>query len=250
MKNLFVGTSGWAYPKWKPGFYPKEATTARFLEHYAGRLNSVEVNFTFRSTVKPDLAARWCDATPESFLFSLKAPMRITHLKRLRETAESVAHFADSLSVFRERKKLGPVLIQLPENFKCDLERLRNFLAEWPRDVMAAFEFRHESWFVEETYAALKRAGCALCYAEAEDLTTPAVRTADFEYWRLRKARYIASRVIKKIQKREGAGDLFVYLKHEDSPANALVAAQVFADADKGAGSIAVKRKASRKAKR
>ena len=250
MKNLFVGTSGWAYPKWKPKFYPKEVSAAKFLEHYAGRLNSVEVNFTFRSTVKPDLAARWCDATPDGFSFSLKAPMRITHIKRLRDTAESVAHFVDSLSVFRERKKLGPVLIQLPENFKCDLERLKNFLAEWPRDVKAAFEFRHESWFVDETYAALKNAGCALCYAEAEDLTTPVVRTADFEYWRLRKPPYSAVRVVKKISEREGAGDLFVYLKHEDSPANALVAAEVFANVNDGSGVAAPKTKPGGKTKR
>ena len=83
MSNLSIGTSGWAYPKWKPKFYPKDVSAARFLEHYASRLNSVEVNFTFRSTVKPDLAARWCDATPDGFRFTLKAPMRITHIKRL-----------------------------------------------------------------------------------------------------------------------------------------------------------------------
>ena len=233
MNNLFIGTSGWAYPKWKPKFYPKEVSSAKFLEHYADRLNSVEVNFTFRSTVKPDLAARWCDATPDGFSFSLKAPMRITHIKRLRDTAESVAFFVDSLAVFRERKKLGPVLIQLPENFKFDLDRLRHFLSEWPRDVKAAFEFRHDSWFVDDTYAALKNAGCALVYAEAEDLTTPLVRTADFEYWRLRKPPYTAPSVKKKLDKRDGDGNLYVYLKHEDSPANALVAAQMYADLNK-----------------
>ena len=233
MNNLFIGTSGWAYPKWKPKFYPKEVSSAKFLEHYAGRLNSVEVNFTFRSTVKPDLAARWCDATPDGFSFSLKAPMRITHIKRLRDTAESVTFFVDSLAVFRERKKLGPVLIQLPENFKCDLDRLKNFLAEWPRDVRAAFEFRHDSWFVDDTYAALKNAGCALVYAEAEDLTTPVVRTADFEYWRLRKPPYTAPSVKKKLDKRDGDGNLYAYLKHEDSPTNALVAAQMYADLKK-----------------
>jgi len=233
VQNLFIGTSGWAYPKWKPQFYPKDVSAARFLEHYASRLNSVEVNFTFRSTVKPDLAARWCDSTPDGFQFAMKAPMRTTHIKRLRETAESVAFFVASLAVFRERKKLGPVLIQLPENFKFDLDRLRNFLSEWPRDVRAAFEFRHESWFVDDTYAALKNAGCALVYAEAEDLTTPVVRTADFEYWRLRKPPYTAPSVKKKLDKRAGDGNLYVYLKHEDSPANALVAAQVYANAKK-----------------
>jgi len=233
MNNLFIGTSGWAYPKWKPKFYPKEVSSAKFLEHYAGRLNSVEVNFTFRSTVRPDLATRWCDATPDGFSFSLKAPMRITHIKRLRDAAESVAIFLDSLAVFRERKKLGPVLIQLPENFKFDLDRLRHFLSEWPRDVRAAFEFRHDSWFVDDTYAALKNAGCALVYAEAEDLTTPVVRTADFEYWRLRKPPYTAPSVKKKLDKRDGDGNLYAYLKHEDSPANALVAAQMYADLKK-----------------
>jgi uncharacterized protein YecE (DUF72 family) len=235
VSQLFIGTSGWAYPKWKPKFYPKEVSSARFLEHYASCLNSVEVNFTFRSTVKPDLAARWCDTTPEGFVFSMKAPMRITHIKRFRETAESVAHFVESLTVFRERKKLGPVLIQLPENFKCDLDRLKTFLSEWPRDMRAAFEFRHESWFVDETYAALKEAGCALVFAEAEDLTTPTVQTTDFEYWRLRKSPYTAAAVRKKIEKRQGGGDLFLYLKHEDSAANAAVAAQICAGAKREA---------------
>jgi uncharacterized protein YecE (DUF72 family) len=107
MNNPFIGTSGWAYPKWKPKFYPKDVSAAKFLEHYASRLNSVEVNFTFRSTVKPDLATRWCDATPDGFSFSLKAPMRVTHIKRLRETAESVAHFVESLAVFASARSLG-----------------------------------------------------------------------------------------------------------------------------------------------
>jgi uncharacterized protein YecE (DUF72 family) len=233
MKRIFAGTSGWAYPLWKPKFYPADVSAAKFLNHYSGRLNSVEVNYTYRSVVTPDLAARWCDATPPGFLFSAKAPMRITHLKRLRDAGEATAEFVNSLSGIRGKGKLGPVLFQFPPNFTFDLPRLADFLKVLPKSIRAAFEFRHTSWFVDATYAALKKAGCALCYAEDEKLTTPLVRTAHFEYWRLRKPPYKLEGVIKQIRDSTSADDLFVYLKHEDAPDNALLASRLLSDTSK-----------------
>jgi uncharacterized protein YecE (DUF72 family) len=233
MKRIFAGTSGWAYPRWKPKFYPANVSAAKFLNHYSGRLNSVEVNYTFQSVVTPELSARWCDATPAGFLFSVKAPMRITHLKRLRDAGEATAEFIDSLSVIGAQEKLGPVLFQLPPNFTFDLQRLTDFLKVLPKAIRVAFEFRHTSWFVDGTYSALKKAGCALCYAQDEKLTTPLARTAEFEYWRLRKPPYKLEGVIKHIRDSASADDLFVYLKHEDAPDNALLASRLLSDTSK-----------------
>ncbi len=222
MGEIYAGTSGWAYGSWKPDFYPAKLSAAKFLNHYASRLNSVEVNYTFRRTADEELLLRWAQATPNDFRFAVKAHQRITHMKRLRDATEVTAEFLDSLEPLRKAKKLGPVLFQLPPNFKCDVARLREFAAALPRWVRAAFEFRHESWFVEDVYATLRRAGAALCLAEGEDLATPEVVTTDFHYLRLRKERYSRRSVAAKVRRLAQNGDVFVYFKHEDTPEGAL----------------------------
>ncbi len=231
MGNIYAGTSGWAYASWKPHFYPAKLSAARFLNHYASRLNSVEVNYTFRRIPSADLLQRWADATPKEFRFAMKAPQAITHIKRLRDAAATTETFLDSLEPLRKAKKLGPVLFQLPPNFKCDVARLRDFLTGLPRGLRAAFEFRHESWFVEEVYAALRKAGVALCHAESEDLVTPNVETADFSYLRLRKGSYSAESAAQRVQSLARNGDVFVYFKHEDTPEGAFNAEAVLAAA-------------------
>jgi uncharacterized protein YecE (DUF72 family) len=133
----------------------------------------------------------------------------------------------DSLEPLLKAEKLGPVLFQLPGNFKCDVARLREFLALRPRWLRAAFEFRDESWFVEEVYAALREAGVALCLAESEDLETPQLLTADFGYLRLRKPRYSAKTVTARARELARSGDVYVYLKHEDTPEGAATAEAV-----------------------
>jgi uncharacterized protein YecE (DUF72 family) len=222
MGEIYAGTSGWAYASWKPEFYPAKLSAARFLSHYAGRLNSVEVNYTFRQIASEELLLRWAEATPADFRFAVKAHRRITHIKRLRDVAETTAEFLASLEPMRKAKKLGPVLFQLPPNFKCDVARLREFLAGWPSRVRAAFEFRHESWFGEEVYATLRKCGAALCLAESEELNTPGVVTADFHYLRLRKESYSTKSVAQRVSRLARSGDVFVYFKHEEIPEGPL----------------------------
>jgi len=231
MGNIYAGTSGWAYASWKPEFCPAKLSAARFLNYYAGRLNSVEVNYTFRRIPTADLLQRWADATPKDFRFAMKAPQAITHIKRLRDAAATTEDFLASLEPLRKLKKLGPVLFQLPPNFKSDVARLREFLTGLPRGLRAAFEFRHESWFVEEVYAALRKAGVALCLAESEDIVTPNIETADFYYLRLRKESYSAKSAAQRAQDLARNGDVFVYFKHEDTPEGALNAEAVLAAA-------------------
>lgn len=230
MRNVYVGTSGWAYATWKPRFYPAKLGATKFLSHYAERLNSVEVNYTFGKFVRPEPMQRWIDATPDGFLFAVKAHMQITHRKRLCGAESLCEQFFASIEPLRKAKRLGPVLFQLPPNFKFDAGRLRGFLAALPRELWIAFEFRHESWFVEETYSALRNASAALCLAESEKIATPNVQTAAFHYVRLRKPRYSATHVTERVRGLADTGDVFAYFKHEDSPKCVLNARAVLAN--------------------
>jgi uncharacterized protein YecE (DUF72 family) len=221
MPNVYAGTSGWAYSSWKPDFYPAKLPAAKFLNHYATRLNSVEVNYTFRSFPTEKLLNRWMEATPAGFKFAIKAHQSITHVKRLDETSGLIRKFAASLQTLETAGKLGPVLFQLPPFLKCDVPRLKQFLAELPPRVRAAFEFRDTSWFVEEVYEALRRKNATLCHAESEEIQTPPVRTADFFYIRLRKDNYSARSLRERIQKvaeLAKQGDVFAYFKHGETP--------------------------------
>jgi uncharacterized protein YecE (DUF72 family) len=222
MGEIYAGTSGWAYTSWRPGFYPAKMGAARFLNHYASRLNSVEVNYTFGHRVSDELLQRWAEAVPEHFRFAVKAHRRLTHSKRLRDAGAVTEEFLASLEPLRQTGKLGPVLFQLPGNFKCDVVRLRQFLAGLPPWVRAAFEFRHESWFSEDVYATLRKGGAALCVAEDEKLATPEVVTADFHYLRLRKKHYSRKAVAERVRRLARSGDVFVYFKHEETPKGAL----------------------------
>ena len=233
MPQLFVGTSGFAYASWKPDFYPAKLPAKQFLQHYAGRLNSTEVNYTFRQLPKADTLKAWVEATPDNFVFSLKAHMRLTHILKLKDAASFLDVFFRAIDPLRSARRLGPVLYQLPPTFKCDLAILNEFLALLPPDVRHAFEFRHASWLQEEVYAALKKYGAALCLAESEKLVVPQVITAPFVYARLRKPDYTEEDRLD-IARRAGeiladGRDLFVYFKHEDTPQGALYAEELLA---------------------
>ncbi len=229
--RIFGGTSGWAYPSWKPDFYPAEIPAKRFLDYYATRLNSVEVNYTFRTLPSAEMLAGWLAATPEGFRFSFKAPQRITHFKRLRECDEALLEFVSALEPVRTAGRLGPLLFQLPPNLKADPVLLQEFLGakvfagkNRPR---IAFEFRHATWFNEETYAILRAKDAALCIAESEDLRTPEVQCArDFACYRLRCSGGYSARQVGAFAKRLSllaeSRDVFVYFKHEDEPTGAL----------------------------
>ena len=219
MAKIYAGTSGWAYPSWKPDFYPAKLPSAKFLGHYAERLNTVEVNYTFRRFPTEKLLRGWIAATPPEFQFAVKANQKITHISRLKNVADFTSDFLGALEPLATERKLGPVLFQLPPYLKADVALLKDFLATVPRNVRSAFEFRHASWFSDDVYEALREANVALCNAESEKLETPAVQAADFAYLRLRKETYspaertlIASTVSDLVKR----GDVYVYFKHEE----------------------------------
>jgi uncharacterized protein YecE (DUF72 family) len=230
MSTIYAGTSGWSYTSWRPRFYPAKLASARFLNHYATRLNTVESNYTFRSVPSEKSLAGWIAATPESFRFAVKAHQSITHIKRLRDAQYSVEEFVQSIEPLREAGRLGPILFQLPPNFKADATRLSDFLGILPSSFRAAIEFRHESWFTDDVFRLLREANVALCHAESEDLVTPDVHTADFSYVRLRKQEYspkTRKQIVDRVTALAGRGDTFVYFKHEDSPDGAIYAEEL-----------------------
>lgn len=231
---IYAGTSGWAYPAWKPAFYPAKLASAKFLGYYASRLNSTEVNYTFRRFPTEKLLCGWAEAAPAGFRFAIKAHQSITHIKRLQDAGESTKRFLTALQPLYDAGKLGPVLFQLPPFVKCDAARLRDFLTELPKAYRAAFEFRHESWFCDEVYSILRGANAALCLAESEKLETPKVQTADFSYLRLRNPKKMESAAERKklfgiVAGLAGGSDVFAYFKHEDSPEGALHAEELLA---------------------
>ena len=229
--NIYVGCSGWAYASWKPAFYPSSVSSKNFLAYYATQLNSVEVNYTFRSLPRRSMIDAWLAATNDSFRFSFKAPQRITHLSRLKNCREAFAAFIESIAPAADAGRLGIILLQLPPNMKADIDRLHSFF----QDIASfrhrlAFEFRHESWFAEPVYALLRENSAALCVAESEDLTTPDIRTAPFSCYRLRKPLYSKSNldaIKKNLSARATHGEVFAYFKHEEEPTGPLYAATV-----------------------
>jgi len=217
-----VGTSGWAYAAWKPGFYPPKLPAKDFLKFYATQLNAVEVNYTFRRFLTEKVIAGWIEQTPASFHFIVKAHQVLTHIKRLKEADETLKRFLDSVAPLEQAHRLGPVLFQLPPNFKADPQRLDDFLALVPRASRAAFEFRHESWFSDAVYDVLKRRNAALCIAETDDFQTPEVFTADFAYFRLRRSQHapeVRKNIAAEIGKRATQlREVYAFFKHEENP--------------------------------
>jgi uncharacterized protein YecE (DUF72 family) len=231
MAQLYVGTSGWAYPSWKPDFYPAKLSQKNFLQHYATRLNTVEVNFTFRQLVKETTIQKWIAETPAGFRFGVKAHQVITHIKRLKGTDDFVPRFLSTIEPLAQAGKLGAVLFQLPPNLKADAALLGEFLRSLPRGMRAAFEFRHPSWFTDEIFSLLKNNNRALCVAESEERTTPDIVTADFAYYRYRKPSYTSEErraMVDRLREHLGqARDVFAYFKHEETPEGALYAVEV-----------------------
>jgi uncharacterized protein YecE (DUF72 family) len=230
MPNLYSGTSGFAYPSWKPEFYPEKLPAKKFLSFYATRLNAVEVNYTFRRLPSASTLENWVNDTRSGFAFPLKAHMRITHILRLKPS-EFTEVFFRAIDPLRTARRLGPVLFQLPPALKCDEALLRDFLETLPRDIRFAFEFRNASWLTDAVYGLLEKHGVALCLAESEKIVIPKVITSGFVYFRLRMPEYspedrkeIADRVQQML---EGGRDVYVFFKHEETPAGALYAEEL-----------------------
>lgn len=228
---ILVGTSGYNYPEWKGGFYPADLAASKMLPYYASKFRTVEINYTFYRMPTSKIVTGWAAQVPEDFKFTLKAPKRITHDKRLR-----AAEVADTLQTFVSvAGELGPqlaaLLFQLPPNFKKDLVLLNEFLSLLPPKTIAAFEFRHASWLDDEVYAALRARNIALCIADSEAHQTPAITTADYAYLRLRDEGYgdaeIARWTETANQLSATSTDVFVYFKHEDEGKGATFGQQM-----------------------
>ena len=230
MPELYCGTSGFAYPSWKPDFYPAKLPAGKFLSYYSERLNGVEVNYTFRRLPSASTLENWVNLTRAGFIFAPKAHMRITHIDRLKPS-EFTQLFFKAIDPLRSARRLGPVLFQLAPAFKCDEKVLADFLAVLPEGIRCAFELRHPSWLVDPVYALLEKHGAALCLAESEKLVVPEVLTAGFVYSRLRKADYSVedrAEIAERVEQMLGQGrDVYVFFKHEETPAGALYAEEL-----------------------
>jgi len=214
--RILVGTSEFSYPAWKGTFYPPDITSPRMLAWYAQRLPAVEVNNTFYRMPTPQVIAAWREGVPGGFRFALKAPQRITHLKRLADVEQPVAHFwrvAGALG-----SALGPMLFQLPPQMRCDVARLREFLALLPAGAEVALEFRHPSWFTDEVFEAMGERGVALCVNESEELAAPLLATGPFGYLRLRRPGYSVEELASWAARIRAQPwhTAYVFFKHED----------------------------------
>ena len=216
--RLLAGASGYSFKEWKGNFYPDKIKPEEMLAYYSARIATVEINNTFYQMPKANVLENWARATPEHFKFAIKSPRRITHDARLAadKAADSVAYLYKTLDTLGAKR--GPVLFQLPPFLKIDLPRLTEFLNLLPPDHRAAFEFRNDSWFSDDVYAALKKAGASLCFSEREDnAPPPLVETAPWGYVRLRLENY-SDEDLKQWAERLAATawqEIFVYFMHE-----------------------------------
>lgn len=215
--QILAGTSGYAYKEWKGSFYPDDLKDADRLSYYGDRLPAVEINNTFYRTPKRTVVAGWRDQVPDGFLFAMKAPRRITHVKRLNDVEEPVYYTHRSSLEFGV--KLGAVLLQLPPSFKKDLDRLSAFLEAAPEGWPMVFEFRHESWDDEEVHAVLTEHGATLCVND-ETTPEPVLRpTGPFGYVRLRAEDYSDENLDEWIDRLRSQPweRAMVFFKHEEA---------------------------------
>jgi len=185
---IHVGTSGWQYRSWRDRFYPRTVPVRGWLEFFADRFATVEVNNAFYRLPERKTFADWRSRTPDDFVIAVKMSRYLTHIKRLRDPAEPVARFMDRADALGD--KLGPVLLQLPPTLRADADALDAVLALLPSRVRVTVEPRHASWFDKSIQDILVRRGAALCWADRLGRPlTPLWRTADWGYLRLHEGR-------------------------------------------------------------
>ncbi len=225
--KLHVGTSGYSYKEWKGTFYPEDLPAKEMLSYYSRRLPAVEINNTFYRLPQASMVENWKEQVPDEFRFSIKATQRITHIKRLKNAAEETKYLLETAGLLEQR--LGVVLFQLPPNSKKDAERLKDFLALLPSDKRAAFEFRHESWFDDETLDLLRAKDCALVVSDTDEKPlSEIISTANWGYLRLRRTSYNKNDLVdwmKRVRDQKWK-DAFVFFKHEDEGVGPKLAAR------------------------
>jgi uncharacterized protein YecE (DUF72 family) len=230
--KLFAGTSGYSFKEWKGVFYPEDIKADAMLGFYSTKFPTIEINNTFYRLPKEHVLLEWASQVPDAFSFAIKASQRITHHTRLKTDSQSLVEFLlKNTAVLGDR--LGPILFQLPPNLKKDLPRLANFLSYLPSDRRYTFEFRHESWFDEDTFSLLRDRDVALCVSESADLACPLVCTASWGYLRLHRPDYTG------LDLSEWAGKVaaqkwdtaFVYFKHDEGEGSGPPAVEGFVSA-------------------
>ncbi len=228
MKNsLYVGVSGFSYPGWKGKFYPKDLKNENFLEYYARKLNTVEINSSFYAPPSIAMVKSWFSKTAEGFRFSVKAPRQITHIVKLgKGSVEAAQRLEETLDLLGS--KLGPVLFQLPPFSRQDLKLLESFLQGTSSMRRKVFEFRHESWLNESTYQLLEKYGAGFCIAETEDMKPVLKVTGGVPYFRLRKDSYNVKEIDDWAERitmtRKGSKEAYVYLRHDETGENGSLA--------------------------
>ena len=226
--RVWIGTSGYSYAEWKGNFYPEKMPAKDMLRFYAERFPTVEINNTFYRMPTEKLLSGWAEQVPENFTFVIKAPKRITHDKRLKECGELLTFLFQVTATLGSR--LGPLLFQLPPNFKKDVPRLKTFFDDMPERRRMAFEFRHASWFDDEVFDLLRSQGAALCVADTgEEPVAPLVATADWGYLRLRREEFSDEELrdwAKRIREQPWS-DAYVFLKHEEEGKGPKLAARL-----------------------
>jgi uncharacterized protein YecE (DUF72 family) len=214
--NLYVGTSGYGHKEWKGKFYPKELPAEQMLKYYGERCRAVEINNSFYRMPAVSVVKSWANDVAADFQFAIKAPQQITHMRRLKNAEEPLSFLLEVAGALKNR--LGPLLFQLPPNFKKDATRLREFLVLLPSDRRATFEFRHSSWFDDEIFEILRQHHVALCIAEADDdLQIPFVATTNWGYLRLRRPEYSDTELTnwnKRVRKQDWQ-DVYVFFMHD-----------------------------------
>lgn len=225
--TLYVGTSGYSYKEWKGSFYPEKIPAKDMLRYYSERLTTVEINNTFYRMPQPSLLENWKEQVPATFKFSLKAPQRITHFKRLKETDAETKYFLDTSAVLADQ--LGVMLFQMPPNMKKDLPRLESFLRLLPPATPAAFEFRHPTWFDDDVLDLLRSHNRPLVVSDTDDLPATHIdKTADWGYLRLRRVNYSQENLAEWLGRIRGQGwkETFLFFKHEDEGTGPKLAGQ------------------------
>jgi len=225
--KLWVGTSGYSYKAWLGNFYPERLAAKEMLRFYSTRLPAVEINNTFYRLPKESVMQSWSEQVPSDFRFVLKAPQKITHVKRLKDAASEVEYLFRAEAALSAAR--GAVLFQLPPYMRKNLAGLRDFLALLPADRAVAFEFRHASWFDEEVFACLRERNIALCAAEMDetenfDLTA----TANWGYLRLRRSEYSHADLVHwhETIRSQPWDHAYIFFKHEDEGIGPKLAAQ------------------------
>jgi uncharacterized protein YecE (DUF72 family) len=218
--SLYVGTSGWDYREWKPGFYPSNVPQRRFLEHYAATFSACEINATFYRLQTEITMRRWATTAPPGFRFTVKAHRRLTHAKVIGN-AEYLASFLSTLQPLAPR--LGAILFQFPPHRHRDDDGLGRLLDTRPPHLPYAFEFRHESWDDPEVVARIASAGATVCVAETTGALPQALPPGPVAYIRLRSERYPrrARTAWRSALAEEGTRrDTYAFTKHEGLPSN------------------------------